>query len=154
VLSAAKDMKMSASETAIIKAAFDDVNVKSSGADDRWYVRAYNVDDTAYIYVNGKKAVQQGFLSDSGAVDITPLLNGDAANSTVQLKTWNADSGYSWGYEISMRPAGGSSRWTLYNTRAGTAGGTGANGNDQTKPNQWVYDSTVPLRSLVPSAAP
>ena len=129
-----------------------------TGAGEKWEIRAFNVDDVAYVDVNGTFVDLNGtaagnglgFRGDSGWRNITALVNSKGANSGIRLRTYNRGSGYTWGFQIARSSFGGA-RTILYSAVAGTAGVTGANGNDQTRTYRWVLDRSVRVGDLVPA---
>jgi len=76
---------------------------------------------------------QVSYGQSSGYIDINSYLQWNTTNS-VRFLVWNWSGGYTWGFEL----------WhddtrTFYDVQ-GQAGVVGANNNDQTRINQWVYD--------------
>ncbi len=113
-------------------------------ATQKWYVRAFNVDDNAKIYVNGNQVASVGYRGDSGWKDITSQVTSGGLNTKLQFVTYNSGGGYTWGYQIAVdNPAG--ARTILWSQVAGVVGSAGANNNDKSKTNTTVFDQTVAL---------
>src|SRR5689334_22905562 len=64
----------------------------------RVVVHAYNVDDTADVYLNGNRILEQPFNTDSGLVDLSSSVPPGA--NMLELTTTNVGSGYTWGWEV------------------------------------------------------
>ncbi len=83
-------------------------------------VHLFNVDDQETVYVNGNVVSSAGY-GQSLDIDLGQLSSSDKISVSVD----NFGGGYSWG--ISEETDG----QTVLDDRAGTAGSSGANGNDQ-----------------------
>lgn len=113
---------------------------------DHYYIRVFNIDDTGYVYVNVNQFTVVGYQQDTGFLDITSLLN--AGNNQVQLQVWNGPGGYTWGFQLKKNDE------LIFNEVAGQAGSYGANDNDQSSQNQFVYEHTVELNVCPSSGEP
>ncbi|MEI6449546.1 MAG: IPT/TIG domain-containing protein [Actinomycetes bacterium] len=127
----------------------------SDGA--QWQIQVFNVDDVSFVDINGTRfdlngeasGTDIGFKGDSGWRDITAAVASTGSATRITMRTYNHGGGYTWGFRIA-RTLPGQARQILFERVAGTAGVTGANGNDQTKTEQYVFDTTVTIGSLLP----
>ena len=116
-------------------------------SNESWYVRVYNVDDIGKVYLNGTLVKTVGFKGDSGWINVTNYVKNTVGNTAIRFTMYNKLQGYTWGFQIAKALPGETKR-VVWSTKAGTAGVTGANNNDQSKPNRIVYDKTVYVKNL------
>ena len=105
---------------------------------DKYYIRIFNTDDTAYSYINSNPSVSSGYGEDYGYQEMYFLKPG---HNDIKLQLYNKDSGYTWGFSIKKNSD------IIYNDSSGEIGKYGANGNDQTHQNQIVYERIVPIEA-------
>ncbi|MFN8671115.1 MAG: S8 family serine peptidase [Candidatus Sericytochromatia bacterium] len=101
-----------------------------------WELRMYNVDDTSYAYVNFNGNYQKTTYFGDTTIDITDRIN-EFSDNRFDLKTYNYSGGYTWGFDIIKN------KTVVFSEKAGTSGVEGANGNDQSKTNRYVFDKTL-----------
>ncbi|MFN8674552.1 MAG: hypothetical protein U0457_21030 [Candidatus Sericytochromatia bacterium] len=122
----------------------DDVDFKNSlevlQEDKDWKIRVFNVDDTSYAYINLNGVYKQTYGQES-TFDITNIVK-DGENE-FNLKTYNFLGGYTWGYQILKNDI------VVYEEKAGQSGVFGANNDDQSKPNRYVFDKTLKFNSSI-----
>lgn len=95
------------------------------------------MDDTSYGYVNGNTIISQGSGQDSGFIDVTSyIVNGV---NKFNFLTYNGDTGYCWGFQIKKNNV------IVFTDVAGQQGVYGANNNDFSKTNQYVYNQTISI---------
>jgi len=115
-----------------------------------FYISVYNVDDQAKILINGVQVTPLvGYRGDSGWIDITERIKSKGLDTQVRLWCYNKGGGYAWGYRIGRKLPGSSTISTVWTQEAGKAGTSGANNNDQSKPNRVVFDTTHRLGSML-----
>ncbi|MEZ0369369.1 MAG: hypothetical protein ACAI44_09820, partial [Candidatus Sericytochromatia bacterium] len=119
------------------------VSSTGSGCDsnEEWTMRIYNVDDTAKAYVNLNNIQTVSYQGDTGFLPINNYL--DSGSNQVRFTLFNGIGGYSWGFTLKKNGV------VVYQSEAGQAGGTGANNNDLSKPNQFVFDHTEAITSNI-----
>lgn len=115
----------------------------------RWFVRSYNVDDTSWIYVDGELVAAVPYLGDSGWSDVTDRVRSTGNATSLRFLTYNGPEGYAWGYEVG-RQIGDAPLAVVWKDEQGVAGITGANNNDQTQTDRYVYDRTLTVGELLP----
>lgn len=104
---------------------------------DRFYLRVYNVDDTATARLNGNQIAMATFGGDTGFFEITKLMyKGD---NVVVFNAHNNGGGYTWGFQIKKNDS------IVFSESAGTSGVVGANNNDATQTNKDVYNKSMYL---------
>jgi len=100
-----------------------------------WYVRVYNIDDIGTAYVNDREITTVGYLGDSGWIDVTSYFSPDIQNR-IRFTLENKGTGYHWGFAIKKN------NFVIWQDEQG-AFSQGARNNDQSHPNQIVYDKTL-----------
>lgn len=114
---------------------------------ERWFVRVYNVDDSAAIQVNGTRVTPWvGYRGDSAWVEITPYVNSTGPSTKIRCLCWNQQSGSAWGFKVGRQLPGGSLT-TVWTKQAGTAGSVSADNRTAT----WVVDQTYSLGAMQPN---
>ncbi|MBI4980152.1 DUF1566 domain-containing protein [Candidatus Woesearchaeota archaeon] len=103
----------------------------------RVFVRAFNIDDTGEVLLDGRRILQVGYREDSGYVDITSHIK--SGMNFLRFIAKNQLGGYTWGLEIRCGDG------LKYSSVAGQAGKFGAHQNDYTKTKQIVFDCTLPI---------
>ncbi|MBS3122176.1 DUF1566 domain-containing protein [Candidatus Woesearchaeota archaeon] len=103
----------------------------------RVFVRAFNIDDTGEVLLDGRRILQVGYREDSGYVDITSHIK--SGMNFLRFIAKNQLGGYTWGLEIKCDDA------LKYLSAAGLAGKLGARKNDYTKTQQTIFDCTLPI---------
>ena len=106
-----------------------------------WKIRMYNVDDTSYAYVNLNGNYQRTSYATDTTIDITDRMN--QGDNQFDLKTYNIGGGYTWGFDIIKYGR------VIHTEKAGTAGVIGANNNDQSKTQRYVFDKTLTIPSTI-----
>ena len=107
--------------------------VKGNG--ESWYIRAYNVDDAAYMYANGVKVGPDvKYLGDSGWVNITSYVNSKSRAATVRFLCWNGGGPYKYTFQLARKFSGSGETLQVVKTWSASYGGS-----DRT--NRWVFDS-------------
>ncbi|MEK7433901.1 MAG: hypothetical protein AABZ74_12260 [Cyanobacteriota bacterium] len=110
--------------------------------DNTWKLRMYNVDDTSYAYVNLNGNYQKTSYSSDTTIDITDRIN--QGDNRFDLKTYNISGGYTWGFQIIKNGTD-----IVHQEEAGQSGHFGANNNDQSKIQRYVFDKTIKLPSSI-----
>ena len=116
-------------------------------SNEKWYVRVYNVDDIGEVYVNGTLVETVYFNGDSGWVDITDSVQNTVGETKIRFTMYNEWQGYTWGFQVAKMLPNESMR-VVWSAKAGTAGVTGANNNDQSRTNSIVYDQTLSVKNF------
>ncbi len=111
----------------------------STASKGRWSIRLYNMDEEGEAFLNQLSVKKVGYREDSGWIDITDKMT--SGDNTLQFKTYNATWGYAWGYAVRYNDK------EVWKNEAGQAGFRGANDDDQSRPQQFVYDQTLILHS-------
>jgi hypothetical protein len=101
------------------------------------YVRVYNVDDYSYAFINQQYVKYQTYGTDSGFIDATAYLKNGLNYFT--FVTYNDGNGYNWGFQIIQNDQ------IVFDDTAGLVGTVGANDDDQSEQNQFVYNNTVSI---------
>jgi hypothetical protein len=100
-----------------------------------WYVRVYNIDDIGIAYVNDHEITTVGYLGDSGWIDVNSYFSPETQNR-IRFTLENKGTGYHWGFAIKKN------NFVVWQDEQG-AFSQGANNNDQSRPNQIVYDKIL-----------
>lgn len=100
-----------------------------------WYIRVYNIDDIGTAYVNDHEITNVGYLGDSGWIDVTSYFSLGIQNR-VRFTLENKGTGYHWGFAIKRN------NFVIWQDEQGGFS-QGARNNDQSRPNQIVYDKTL-----------
>jgi hypothetical protein len=101
------------------------------------YVRVYNVDDYSYAFINEQYVTYQPYAADSGFIDATAYIQNGLNNFT--FLTYNEGATYNWGFQIIKNDE------IIFDDTAGLVETVGANNDDQSKQNQFVYNNTVSI---------
>lgn len=111
---------------------------------ERWFVRAFNIDDSAYMYANGVKVGPDVFYNgDSGWIEISSYVNSKARNATVRFICWNGGGPYKYTFQLSRQFSGSVESKQIVKQWSGSY-----SGSDRT--NRWIFDSgTVTLGTIV-----
>ncbi|CAF4692284.1 unnamed protein product [Rotaria sp. Silwood1] len=104
---------------------------------DQYFIRVYNVDDQAKAVVNQHNVIALNYSQSSSYINVTAYLN--IGMNSFTFTEFNYGGGYTWGFEIRKNND------TIFNDEAGTTGVIGANDNDSSKTNQYVYNRTVTI---------
>lgn len=106
---------------------------------ERWFVRVYNVDDSAAIKVNGTRVTPWvGYRGDSGWVEITSYVKSTGTGTKIGCYCWNQQGGSAWGFKVGRQMPGGSIA-TVWTKQAGTAGSVSADNRTAT----WVVNGAT-----------
>ena len=97
----------------------------------------FNVDDYAYAFINQYYVIFQNLFADSGLIDVTTYIRNGSNDFT--FLTYNVDSAYNWGFQIIRNGV------VVFYDTAGFIRATGANNNDGSKSNQFVYNKTISM---------
>jgi hypothetical protein len=101
----------------------------------KWYVKVYNIDDLGTAYVNDYEITTVGYLGDSGWIDVTSYFSPDTQNR-IRFTLENKGTGYHWGFAIKKN------NFVIWQDEEGGFS-QGARDNDQSHPDQIVYDKTL-----------
>jgi formylglycine-generating enzyme required for sulfatase activity/phosphoribosylformylglycinamidine (FGAM) synthase PurS component len=102
--------------------------------DSNYFVRVYNVDDFATVYVNDFQVLQVRY-TDAKQIDITNLLH--PGSNDVRFVLRNFQEGYTYGFEIRRNNE------LIVRDECGVVNRTGCRGSSQTG---VVYDRTVTIK--------
>ena len=83
----------------------------------RFFVRAYNIDDLATIFVNGQKIIEVGFRNDSGWIEINSYLH--SGDNLIKFILDDFGGGYTYSFQLKHNQA------TLWQNECGSAGSRG-----------------------------
>lgn len=113
--------------------------------DGRFFVRVYNVDDSAAIEVNGKLAAGWvGYRGDSGWKEVTSQVRATRFGTKIRVSCWNGKGGSAWGFKMGRMAPGASAISTIWTIQKGTAGSVSADN----RTNTWVVAKTYSLDQL------
>jgi hypothetical protein len=93
------------------------------------------MDDESYAFVNQQYIIYQSWGADTGFIDVTAYIQNGLNNFT--FLTYNINDLYMWGFQIMKNDE------IIFDNTAGLAGCVGANNDDTSKVNQFVYNNTV-----------
>lgn len=106
--------------------------IVNSNSVQKWYVKSYNVDDAADVYINGERVLYTAKQRDSGWVDITDYILSNQENF-IRFVATNFTDEYTWGFAIRGDDE------VIWESEAGEVGFRGANNHDMSKESQVVY---------------
>ncbi|CAF3233199.1 unnamed protein product, partial [Rotaria sp. Silwood2] len=113
---------------------------------DSIYIRLYNSDDALYANVNSKQVKRILYMEDSDWINVSDYTH-DGVNN-FNFLCWNGANTYTWGFQI--RKNGN----IVFNDTAGEVRVIGANNEDASKTNQYVYNKTVAVNVMKCSPKP
>lgn len=113
-------------------------NEREIGPNELVYLRIFNVDDVARVYINDEQVLSAQYQQDTGERDVTRYFK--TGPNTVRFSLENTMQGYTWGFELR------SDSRILFRSKEGTAGSVGANNNDQTTGR--MFEKTIRIDKL------
>jgi len=130
----------------------DDPNLGTypSSIFDKYYIKIFNIDDQADVYVNNQIATSVGF-GEENTIDITDMLQLGINN--IELSVTNFQEGWTYGFEIIHDDKYLGEQTILWQDNCGTFGIYGCSNNQQTG-YQIVYEENIVLNLVERSFQP